>query len=914
MLLEGSKIIKIGQLWGASASYIISQTIKTKARPILVITHSGEEAETALNDIEAFLSLEHKHSRGNHQLPEYQVMFFPPYSEAANPEAYPERDNKFILSERLRGLKQITETPHPVIICPVQALIQNVPTPEDFGKNAVILSIHQNIPLDELIRRLADNGFSRQNEIETPGEFSVRGGILDIYPYDLSLSLRIEWLGNYIESIRQFDIETQETLHQPTAVKFALVKTDYPASGEPNNAGYTLLNYLSEPTLVILKEPYKINEALALHLSDYSDWLSNRLSRYSQLHLHTLPVGNQPGEVNLNIRSLERFSSQLSNTIDELSALLSKGVKITIFCRNDAQADDARDKVKPPARAAVHIGSISYGFYTIDEKIAFINYSEIFPDTDDEPSAVESVMSHYADIKNGDFVVHFLHGIGRYRGIKKIRAKGKVESQIAVEYQDKAMLYVPRSQMGMVHKYIGSSGFGRAEPEIEKLGGKRWELKKERARGAVARLTLELLRIQAAREKESGIAYPRDTDWQKNFEMAFPYRDTPDQTTITGEVKKDMEKRRPMDRLICGDVGYGKTEIAIRAAFKAALNNKQVAILAPTTILAQQHYQNFKMRMANYPVFIDILSRFRSKEQQTETIKRLAEGKVDIIIGTHRLLQPDVRFNDLGLVIIDEEHRFGVENKEHFKRLRATVDVLTLTATPIPRTLNMALSGLREISTLTTPPTGRHPIETLVCRASPEIIHKAITRELARNGQVFFVHNRIVDIERVAERIQRIVPEAVITIAHGQMAARELESRMMQFIKGQANVLVCTNIIGSGLDIQRANTILVNNAHDFGLSDLHQLRGRVGRYKEQAFAYFIIPPDEVIPTDAHKRLKAIEEFSELGAGFKIALRDMEIRGIGNILGKEQHGHISAIGYHLYLQLLEQAVKKHTKRR
>jgi transcription-repair coupling factor (superfamily II helicase) len=318
--------------------------------------------------------------------------------------------------------------------------------------------------------------------------------------------------------------------------------------------------------------------------------------------------------------------------------------------------------------------------------------------------------------------------------------------------------------------------------------------------------------------------------------------------------------------------------------------------------------------MTDYPLFIDILSRFRSKEQQAETIAKLSRGKVDIIIGTHRLLQPDVKFNDLGLVIIDEEHRFGVENKEHFKRLRATVDVLTLTATPIPRTLNMALSGLREISTLTTPPTGRHPIETLVCRASPEITHKAVTRELARNGQVFFVHNRIVDIERIAEKIQSIVPGARITIAHGQMAARELESRMMQFITGQTNVLVCTNIIGSGLDIQRVNTILVNNAQDFGLSDLHQLRGRVGRYKEQAFAYFLIPPEEVIPDDAHKRLKAIEEFSELGAGFKIALRDMEIRGIGNILGKEQHGHIAAIGYHLYLQLLEQSVKKHSKRK
>ncbi|MFA5794291.1 MAG: transcription-repair coupling factor [Candidatus Brocadiia bacterium] len=900
-LLDKHKIIRLGQLWGSSASYAVSSIYAQRAGPLLVITHSPQEAETAFCDIETFLSLDKKASPA-------QAFLFPA------PDTPDRLGRQMFVAEMLRVLRQVSLAHNPIIVCPVQSLIRNCPAPADFAKNTAVIGNHQHLPLEEFILRLTENGFNRQNEIEGPGEFSVRGGIMDIFPYDLPLPLRVEWLGNYVETIRQFDPATQETLQLLKQAAFALIKTELLSSGNFDPTGPTLFDHLPKNTLIALKEPSYIEEALAVYLLDYNNWLSDKLKAHPQAHLCTLPVGEQPFELNANIRSLERLSSKLANVISELHILSRQGVKINIFCADQAQKSMVATKLTKPIKLAAHFGAVSQGFYSVDDKATFINYREIFPEAGDEPSQMEAILTGYADLREGDFVVHFLHGIGRYRGVKKIRANDRVEEQMAIEYQDKAMLYVPKDQLGMVHRYIGSSGFGKAAPEIEKLGSRRWELKKEKARNAVARMAIELLNIQAAREKESGIAYPPDSELQTSFEATFPYRDTPDQVTITKEVKKDMEKRRPMDRLICGDVGYGKTEIALRAAFKAASHNKQVAFLAPTTILAQQHYQNFKARLADYPVTVDVLSRFKSKEQQRQAARLLAEGKIDIIIGTHRLLQPDVKFKDLGLVVIDEEHRFGVTDKEHFKRLRATVDVLTLTATPIPRTLNMALSGLRDISTLTTPPAGRHPIETVVCRFEPGTVKKAITRELSRDGQVFFVHNRVADIERLADKIRAIVPEVKIAIAHGQLAPHDLESRMRQFLENRANVLVCTNIIGSGLDIQRANTILVNNAHDFGLSDLHQLRGRVGRYREQAFAYFLIPAEQVIASDAVKRLKAIEEFSELGAGFKIALRDMEIRGIGNILGKEQHGYISAIGYQLYIQLLEQAVKKYNKRK
>ncbi len=466
-------------------------------------------------------------------------------------------------------------------------------------------------------------------------------------------------------------------------------------------------------------------------------------------------------------------------------------------------------------------------------------------------------------------------------------------------------LYVPASKIDLVQKYVGGS---RTDPELSKLGGTGWERKKEKVQSAVLDLAAEMVELQAVREAQPGLAYPPDSEWQSEFEAAFPYQETPDQLTSLGEIKRDMQRGRPMDRLICGDVGYGKTELAIRAAFKAIDNGRQVAVLVPTTVLAEQHYRTFSQRLAEYPFVVECLSRFRSHGEQHRIISRLAQGGIDVIIGTHRLVSADVKFKDLGLVIIDEEQRFGVEHKERLKRLRRTVDVLTMTATPIPRTLHLSLLGIRDISNLETPPADRLAVETRITRFDPQLIRHAITRELNREGQIYFVHNRVHNINQMADRVRQIVPEAKVVVAHGQMAEGELERAMLQFVRREADVLVATTIIESGLDIPNANTIFINEADNYGLADLHQLRGRVGRWKHRAYAYLLLSADRTVSPTAARRLKAIEEFTELGAGFKIALRDLEIRGAGNILGTQQSGHIAAVGYELYCQLLENAVR------
>ncbi|HEV3028678.1 MAG TPA: transcription-repair coupling factor, partial [Planctomycetota bacterium] len=506
------------------------------------------------------------------------------------------------------------------------------------------------------------------------------------------------------------------------------------------------------------------------------------------------------------------------------------------------------------------------------------------------------------EIERGDIVVHVTHGIGRFVGIER---RNRQEFMV-LEYAGSARLYVPVTNLDLVQRYVGGS---ENPPPLSTLGGDAWNAAKLRAQAAVEKLAQEMIQIQAMRAMELGTAFPEDGEWQREFEAAFPYEETDDQLHVAGEIAADMHSTKPMDRLVCGDVGYGKTELAMRAAFRSAVANRQVAVLVPTTVLAQQHDQSFRERMADYPIRIESISRFKTRKEQKKILTELAEGAIDVIIGTHRLVQPDVRFKELGLVVIDEEQRFGVEHKEFLKRIRATVDVLTLTATPIPRTLHMALLGIRDISSLLTPPQDRLAIRTEILPYDERRIREAIVLELSRGGQVYFVHNRVYNIDAIARRLRLLVPEARISIGHGQMDEGELEKTMLQFLAKQIDVLVCTTIIESGLDIPNVNTMIINQADIFGLADLHQLRGRVGRYKRQAYCHLLLPPDRPLIPQAQKRLKAIEEFSELGAGFKIAMRDLEIRGVGNLLGREQHGHIAAIGYDLYCRLLEKAVKK-----
>ncbi|MFH1128287.1 MAG: transcription-repair coupling factor [Candidatus Omnitrophota bacterium] len=521
------------------------------------------------------------------------------------------------------------------------------------------------------------------------------------------------------------------------------------------------------------------------------------------------------------------------------------------------------------------------------------------------PFKEEFPLENFIDLELGDYVVHNQHGIGRFLGLEKIKIKDKYQDHLVIEYDRQEKLYVPTTQMNLVGKYIA---FQIRKPKLYKLGSKEWVRTKERARRGIQKLAWDLLSLQAMRLTIGGFAFALDTDWQQRFEETFPYIETPDQIKATNQVKSDMESSRPMDRLLCGDVGYGKTEVAMRSAFKATMSNKQTAFLVPTTILAEQHYQNFKYRLGEFPVNIQMLSRFQTKHQQKEIIKGLQEGVVDIVIGTHRLLSNDIKFKDLGLVIIDEEQRFGVRSKEKLKSLRFSCDVLTLTATPIPRTLYMSLMGAKDLSVINTPPQNRLPIRSIVVEYDEDLIRQAVLREIGRRGQVYFLHNRVEDIEKVKDRLTKILPLGIIiAVGHGQMRPKLLEKVMFDFLSGKIQVLVCTMIIQSGIDIPNVNTIIVNNAHRFGLSDLHQLRGRVGRIDKPAYAYFMIPKRSSLDTGAAKRLLAIQEHSQLGAGFKIAMEDLEMRGTGNLLGEQQHGFIAAIGFDLYCRLLREAV-------
>ncbi len=515
-------------------------------------------------------------------------------------------------------------------------------------------------------------------------------------------------------------------------------------------------------------------------------------------------------------------------------------------------------------------------------------------------------LNHFIEIQKGDYVVHNRHGIGRFLGIKNIPVADKITSHLAIEYQGGDRLFIPTHDICLVQKYVS---FNKRPPRLYKLGSKEWNRVRRQIQKRLQQTAAELLHTQAVRASLKGHSYSRDSEWQKEFESSFPFEDTPDQIKAALDVKKDMESLQPMDRLLCGDVGYGKTEVAMRATFKAVMDNKQVAILVPTTLLAEQHYYNFSMRLKNFPVKVAMLSRLRTKHEQAQIIKELTEGKVDIVIGTHRLLSKDIAFKDLGLIIIDEEQRFGVKSKERLKHFRLLADVLTLTATPIPRTLHMALTGAKDMSIISTPPQNRTPIKTHIITFNEDLIKKAIRREIKRKGQIFFLHNRVEDIEQIARIIERLIKGARIAVAHGQMPPKLLEKIMLRFLKGEVDVLVCTTIVESGIDIPNANTLIVNRADHFGLSDLHQLRGRVGRFNKQAYSYFIVPSKKMLSTQARSRIQAIEKYNGLGSGFQIAFEDLQIRGAGNLLGEEQSGCISAVGFDLYCRLLKESIEQ-----
>jgi len=910
-------------LWGSSVAAVIAAIEAELRRPILLICGHIDESNDLADDLELFTGRRPQAlaalelAGGMGRVSEEQV------------------SNRLRLVSRLAAAQNEPSADRPILVASIQSLMQSVPSRKQISQLMLNLRAGQALEPEKLIVWLAEHGYNRLDQVEVPGDFAVRGGIVDLYlpgEFDQStdlvgLTLRVDFLGDQIESIRRFDLDTLGSGDKIESAIVPDIKGQLPEVSE----SVSLLSYLPPETIVALWAPLEIAEQAKSYLDRLSEQkgiyplsaILNLVQQFTRIELsqfdqsasaiHSL-VGKAVPHVTLPIRTLQRFETEAKKAIVELTELAATH-RVTVFCENAGEKTRFAELLEQAsadlsAKIDIPIGYIHRGFIWDEDNVALLGHHELFHRYEQRRRTQRQIASRpvdsFLDLKVGDYVVHVAHGIAKFTGIQTLVKEGQSEEYLTLRFAEQAVLHVPASRINLIQKYIG--GF-HGHPKLSRLGSGVWEKQKAKVSEAVMDLAAELIEVQASRAAELGTAYPPDTDWQREFEAEFPYEPTQDQLTAAEEIKQDMTKPRPMDRLLCGDVGYGKTELAMRAAFKAVEFGRQVAVLVPTTVLAEQHYRSFRERMVNYPFAIESISRFKSAKQQRETVKALAAGQIDILIGTHRLISKDVKFSDLGLVVIDEEQRFGVTHKERLKQMRRTVDVLTMSATPIPRTLHMSLLGLRDISNLTTAPRDRRSVVTEVISFDTQRIKQALQRELAREGQVYFVHNRVHSILDMADRIQQLAPEARLLIGHGQMGEGELEDVMLKFIRHEADILVCTTIIESGLDIPNANTIFINQADRFGLSELHQLRGRVGRYKNRAYCYLLLPPDRPVTPVASKRLKAIEEYSHLGAGFKIAMRDLEIRGTGNILGPEQSGHIATVGYEMYCQLLEEATRQ-----
>jgi transcription-repair coupling factor (superfamily II helicase) len=953
-------------------------------RPIVVVADNLKTQESIQQDLETWLAFG-REARVERRGPENpartpadsgarpstldpRLLFYPAWEILPHEGKLPHVD---VISDRLQTLATLAApgaTNRVVMVTNVVALLQKTFAPADLKNRIRRLVRGDKIDPLDFAEWLEAQGYEPEAQVSRKGEMALRGGIMDIFPPTRPWPVRLEFFGDELESIREFDPITQisrgeipDVVVSPAGELGILKRRQDTGRGTPDDlAVATVLDYLPSQTIFIHCEP----EQLSIRAEEYGSLIPAgdpffvswpallddlRRRKFTQV---ILAEGDEPVSADrdrLRFESLDAFrplagrapdpqvaAAQRQSFFDQLHRWRRQDYSVHVFCNNDGE-QQRFEEIWTEAGSAqrdvptIHIGGLSRGFICDEAKFVVVTDAEIFgrykvqrPRKLKSPHALAARSAldiDFTDLEEGDLVVHLQHGIGKFLGLKNLPTTSRNPNSdllspvsgtecLAIEYapahsgDDPPKLYVPVSEAHLVSKYVGA---GKASPPLNTLGGTRWNKAREQAEAAVRDVAAELLRIQAARATQAGHAFKPDVPWQREFEGAFIYEETPDQLTAIAATKADMEKPKPMDRLICGDVGFGKTEVAIRAAFKAVMDGRQVAVLVPTTVLAQQHFNNFRERMADYPVRIELLSRFRTRREQQRVVKDLAAGAVDIVIGTHRIVQDDIVFKDLGLVVIDEEQRFGVLHKEKFKRLRTLVDVLTLSATPIPRTLYLALTGARDMSTIQTPPHDRLPVETIVTQYDERIIRDAIQRELQRGGQVFFLHNRVMTIETMQSKLQTLVPQARIVVGHGQMDADTLEEVMTKFVNGEADVLLSTTIIESGLDIPNANTIIIDRADRFGLSDLYQLRGRVGRYKHQAYAYLLLPRHARLLTDVRKRINAMKQYSTLGSGFKIAMRDLEIRGAGNLLGSEQSGHITAVGFELYCQLLKQSV-------
>ena len=944
---------------GALSPLLAAELARTLNRTVLLVVAHLDEADDALDDLEALADEPHW---GHLAFERFGALEVLPGETAVNLE---------LLAERLAVVEQAAkgryENRPGVLIAPVQALMQGVPAPDTLDQFNLTRRVGHTLSPGQLFEWLDRAGYSRQDAIEQPGDFATRGGIVDLYPVagramlapttpkgsatPTTISpLRLDYFGDEIESIHRVDPDTMGSGEALLSV--GLIGT--PEGGVSNDDDVHLLDLLPADAIPVLHETSELTEQARGYFERLtrSDGIAPPRAVFKALtdrphaELNAYSASSNPRaiKIDLPVSALPTFDQDAKLAIADLAEIATdtQTNRVVVLCRQPTEGQRLRELLlELTPKVAKHIdvrdGVLNRGFVwgaetqstrttsakkRTGQSLYLVPYHELFHRYEtrrrvrrviSQGSAGVGKSDAFLDLNVGDYVVHVDHGIAKFTGLKTMRARKTADGSstgggeyLALQFADQVKLNVPAGQIDLIQKYVG--GF-QGRPPLSKLGGRKWKKQKESVADSVKDLAAQLLRVQAARETQPGIRYPADTAWQKEFEAEFPFDETEDQIAAIAAVKADMADDSPMDRLICGDVGFGKTEVAIRAAFKACEFGKQVAVLVPTTVLAEQHERNFSRRFADYPFNVAALSRFRTPAQAKETLKKLAMGGVDVVIGTHRLLSKDVAFADLGLVVIDEEQRFGVEHKNKLLELRLTADVLTLTATPIPRTLHMSMIGLRDISSLTTAPVDRRAIVTEVIPYDERRVKQALIRELARDGQAYFVHNRVRTIHERAAEIQALVPHAKIIVGHGQMGGHELEKVMLAFTRRQADILVSTTIIESGIDIPTANTMFIDQADHFGLAELHQLRGRVGRSKHRAYCYLLLPPDRTINEVAAKRLKAIENYSMLGAGFKIAMRDLEIRGAGNILGGEQSGHIAAVGYEMYCLLLEQETKR-----
>ncbi len=960
---------------GAGA-YILARLFQQINRPILLITPNVNFPEQIYKDLSFFLGEEVRAS-----VPESRLLMFPAH------EVLPFRELSFdadVSCARLAAAYvALTSTEPWFMVAPALALRQALPPAGRVRDLLAYVVSGENLERTEFLQHLLEGGYERRPVVEERGEFSVRGGVIDLFPPLYPQPVRLEFWGDEVESIRLFDPATQrsqgtledllllpasEVVLDEVVKERALARRSrrqdpdfwdhvhagrhFPRIerhlGEFYEQPQTLWDFLPADTVVVEWDPLSLRQELKHQeeaaAAEPPGWLDQtpwegRRRDFTQIFCPLLPWGHpdQERDITFKVEKNDHLAEELAREGDEAGRLIpalaqrlsdwrNSGFHVLLVSLNKHRAERLarlladeglevefrpRPTWKSGARVEITVGELTSGFRLLSEGLVVLTEDEALGFRPERRRRKEAQplqdLTSLADLTEGDYVVHLDHGIGIYRGLVKLTVGSEVNDFLDMEYQGGDRLYLPVDRLNLVQKYLGVEG---ASPRVARLGGKSWERSKSRVRQAVEKIARELVELYALRRVLPGHHFSPPDPIYREFEATFEYEETPDQLQAVAEVMEDMVAEKPMDRLICGDVGYGKTEVAVRAAFKAAMDGKQVAVLVPTTVLAEQHYDTFKRRLAHFPLEVRALSRFRPPAEQKRILADLAQGKVDIIIGTHRLLSKDVAFRDLGLAIIDEEQRFGVRQKDRLKEWRRTVDCLTLTATPIPRTLQLSLTGLRELSLINTPPENRRAIRTYVCLPETAVIQSAIRRELDRGGQVFFVHNRVRSLATWARYIKEMVPEARVAMAHGQMPESELERVMVRFWRREIDVLVCTAIIEAGLDIPAANTIIINRAHTMGLAQLYQLRGRVGRSQAQAYAYLLVPDEAALTSEAQKRLKALMEFTELGSGFRIAMHDLQIRGAGNLLGQAQSGHLVEVGYELYLQLLESAIKEY----